>query len=362
MLLLAGCFTASAQEYETKEEFNPHWYVQAQAGFQHTLGEIKTSKLNSLNTQVALGYQFDKLFGARFTVGGWTSRGGVNLKGNDYRYHWNYVAPTVDLTFDVTNAILGYNPKRIVSFGIFAGGGLNIAWHNQEAGRVDATIKSLYPIAENQVEFMHYLWDGTKTRVVGQFGANLDFKVSDRVSIGAEANCNFLKDRYNSKKAGNVDWYFNVLGGIKVALGPTSKSVNYPVPVRERIVEKVVTVHDTITVEKERFTKDPLRRDIFFTICNSEVSKAEMPKVEDIAEYLNRFPESKVSIVGYADKGTGTPKGNIVYAKKRAQMIADLLINKFGINPNRISVDSKGDTVQPFDINDLNRVSICVAE
>ena len=87
-----------------------------------------------------------------------------------------------------------------------------------------------------------------------------------------------------------------------------------------------------------------------------------MPKVEDVVAYLNKYPEAKVSITGYADKGTGNPKINVGYAQKRAQMVADLLTKKFGISSSRITVDSKGDTVQPYEQNDLNRVSICIAE
>ena len=105
-----------------------------------------------------------------------------------------------------------------------------------------------------------------------------------------------------------------------------------------------------------------MRKDIFFTISHSDVSRAEMVKVEDIAAYLNKYPQAKVTITGYADKGTGNAKVNEKLAKKRSEIVADLLVNKFGIASSRITVESKGDTVQPYEQNDLNRVSICVAE
>ena len=127
------------------------------------------------------------------------------------------------------------------------------------------------------------------------------------------------------------------------------------VPV-EKIVEKIVYK------DPEPQPRESIRRDIFFLIRGSEVSKTEMKKVEDIVAYLNKYPEAKVSITGYADKGTGNPKINEGYAKKRAQKVADLLVEKYGIAKSRITVDSKGDTVQPYDINNLNRVSICIAE
>ena len=65
LILMGGCFAASAQEAEqTKEVFNPHWFVGAQMGAQETLGEIKTSKfvqiLDNLKAPKALVVTKDK--------------------------------------------------------------------------------------------------------------------------------------------------------------------------------------------------------------------------------------------------------------------------------------------------------------
>ena len=384
IILAAGCISASAQqdaaaqqEPTTKEVFNPHWYVQAQGGFQETLGETSWSSLVSGNVQLAGGYQFTKLWGLRLTVGAWQSKGGIQSSSANFlsafgtdevTYKYNYVAPTLNATFNVTNAIWGYNPRRVVDFGVFAGVGLNIGFHNCEAAAVAETMSGLPgmtdPLTGDKANAMAYLWDGTKVRAVGQFGANLDFKVSKRVSLGLEANWNLLSDTYNSKKAGNVDWYFNTLLGVKVALGKVSKKIVIaPAVIAAPVTEtRTIVQHDTVYITKKDVSKEPLRRDIFFTIRGSQVSKAEMPKIEDVAAYLNKYKDAKVTITGYADKGTGNPKINVGYAKNRADMVAKILTDKFGIAADRISVDSKGDSVQPYDINDLNRVSICVAQ
>lgn len=376
LLLAAGCFSASAQQATEKEVFNPHWYVQGQVGAQYTLGEVKFGDLISPNAQIAVGYNFTKVWGARLTVGAWQSKGGIEKEfihqANDIKYKWNYVAPTLNATFNVTNAIFGYNPNRVVDFGLFAGVGANIAWNNKEANDARAnaivtqTLKDYNGNAylTETVDYMEHIWDGTKARLVGQFGANLDFKVSKRVALGLEVNCNIIGDQYNSKHAPNADWYFNGLAGVKVALGNTTKT-EYIEPVKPVIIEKEkivkVPVHDTVYVDKQ-IVPEKIRRDIFFTICKSDVTTAEMPKVEDVVAYLNKYPNAKVSVTGYADKGTGNAKVNVKYAKSRAEKVAKLLQSKFGISASRIIVDSKGDTVQPYEENDLNRVTICIAE
>ena len=77
-LLSAGCMSASAQAPETVtvEAFNPHWFVQAQAGAQYTLGEVCFGDLVSPNIQVAGGYQFTPVWGLRLAVNAWQSKGG----------------------------------------------------------------------------------------------------------------------------------------------------------------------------------------------------------------------------------------------------------------------------------------------
>ena len=86
-----------------------------------------------------------------------------------------------------------------------------------------------------------------------------------------------------------------------------------------------------------------------------------MQKVADIAEYLKKYPNAKVVVSGYADKGTGNAQINARLAAGRADVVTRDLIEKYGIAADRITYDSYGDTVQPFAENDLNRVSICIA-
>ena len=76
---------------------------------------------------------------------------------------------------------------------------------------------------------------------------------------------------------------------------------------------------------------------------------------------MKQYPRSKATITGYATR-TGSAKVNAELAKKRARMVADELINRYGISADRLSVDSKGSEVQPFTTNDWNRVVIMIAE
>jgi outer membrane protein OmpA-like peptidoglycan-associated protein len=363
-LLMLGFVSASAQEAKTVYDFNPHWYVQIQPlGAQYTLGEAKFKDLLSYNVQLAAGYNFNPIVGARFTVGAWQSKGGLDFQ--PYTWKWKYVAPGLDLNFNLSNLFCGYNPKRIFNFTVFGGFAANIGFDNDEAINVKNTLNALQ--VNSTYENLAYSWDETKCRIVGRFGAMADFRLSDAVSVGLEANANGLSDTYNSKRAGNADWYFNVLAGVKINLGKTytERRVEAPKPVErvvERVVEKVVEkpVPATNLVQTADVV-EPLRRDIFFTINSTKIVAAEQQKVNDIVAYMNKYPKSKVEVTGYADKGTGTAAINRRLAQQRAAVVVAAL-KKAGIAADRISSDSKGDTVQPFAENDKNRVSVCIAE
>jgi outer membrane protein OmpA-like peptidoglycan-associated protein len=367
--LLAGCLTASAQQPQAAEKtcdaFVPHWYVQAQIGGQYTLGEVKFSDLLSGNFQVAGGYNFNPVWGLRLALDTWQSKGGTDLSYlglGVQTWKYNFLAPTVDVTCDLTNWILGYKPDRLCNFGLLAGLGANIGWNNDDAIALRNQIIGM-PFTDPAHQ-MSLIWDGSETRFVGRFGAYLDFNVSRRVALGLEFNANATSDHYNSKKADNADWYFNALAGVKVRLGKLAKKAAAEPIVVEKIVEKIVEkpVEKIVYKEPEAPKRETLRRDIFFTLRGSEVSRTEMSKVEDVVAYMNKYPDCKVSVTGYADKGTGNPKLNVGYAQRRADVITNMLVNKFGISRSRIISDSKGDTVQPYEQNDLNRVTICICE
>ncbi|MBP5715017.1 MAG: OmpA family protein [Prevotella sp.] len=364
-LLALGFLTASAQDQQPKTEyvFNPHWYVQIQPlGIQHTLGEIDFSDLNSYNVQAAVGRQFNPVVGARLAVNAWQSKAGSKLNGQTYKWDWKYVAPSIDATANLSNLFCGFNPNRVFNFGVFAGLGLNIGFSNDEAPKKKDLMNQT--IGVNSLE---YCWSGTKARLFGQAGITGDFKISDAISVGLELSANTLSDRYNSKKAGNWDWYFNALAGVKINLGETYTTREIPVPepeIRyvEKIVEKIVEKPVPTPAAAAVAEVEPLRRDIFFLINKTNIRPSEAQKVKDIADYLNEHPTAKVVITGYADAGTGNNKINDRLAAGRADAVVKSLKKDYGIAASRISYDSKGSRVQPFAENDMNRVSVCIAE
>lgn len=353
---------ANAQQKENvaTKEFNPHAYIQIQGGEQYTLAEANFNDLISPNIQVAGGYRLKPWLGIRLSVGAWQSKGGFNgyrrngMPGN-VTYKYNYVAPAADITLDLSNIIYGYNPNRTLSVSAFIGAGANIGFSNNEANDINS-----------QGYKMAYIWDGTKVRATARGGIGLDFRVSDAISLGMEANANILNDHYNSKKAGNADWYFNLLAGIKVNIGKTTrKTAPTPPPTivtehNEPEVKEERPIQETPAPVEETKKETEMHRDIFFKINSSEINGEGEKKIAELAEFLKENKDATLYVTGYADAKTGNDAINNRLSRQRAEAVKNVLTGKHKIEGNRIKSRHEGSRIQPFAENDMNRVSICI--
>ena len=209
-VLALGTQVAFAQTSKSNPavEFNPHWYGQIQGGVAHTVGETAFMDLLSPAGALSLGYQFNPTLGLRVGASGWQG------KGNSIPievYKFNFLQGNVDLTFHLAN-LFGYNHKRVLDPYALIGGGAAIGFNNGANN-----VKAVKP-----AEYFAYLWKKCKTPV-GRFGLGFDIRLSERVALNLEVNGNVLGDRFNSKKAGNPDYQYHALAGLKVNFGKATR-------------------------------------------------------------------------------------------------------------------------------------------
>lgn len=358
MALTTG--TAMAQQSETKEIFKPHWTLGIQAGVSETRGEVKFSDLLSPAVAGYVGYRFTPVVGVRVGASAFEAKGSWVSPHQVYKY--NYVQGNADVVFDLSALVAHYNVRRVFNLYAFVGAGVNGAFKNDEAGEL---VTANYPLT--------YYWSGHRISPVGRGGLGVNLRLSKRVAINVEANANVLSDHYNSKKAGNADWQFNLMGGLTFSLGRTS-CTSKTVVADEVAATPIAPIEDdyapvqpsetttTIPAATEKAeVKKGLTENIFFRINSSVVRTTELGKVEALVHYLKQHLEAKVSITGYADAATGTAAINKRISTLRSKAVANALMKR-GIASSRIVVSAKGDTVQPFDKMEDNRVSICIAE
>ena len=354
-VLALGGTVSFAQEQKIKEEgkieFRPHWFMQVQVGAAHTVGEAKFTDLISPAAAVNVGYQFAPAWGARVGVSGWQAKGSWVAPRQDYQY--KYLQGNVDIVSDLSTLFCGFNPKRVLNGYVFAGVGLNRGFDNDEAVAIDAAGYK-----------MDYLWTEGKFLVAGRLGLGCNLRLNDRLAINIEGNANILSDKFNSKKAGNSDWQFNALVGLNIKFGKgykETKPVYYePEPV---VMEqpRPAPVVEQPKPKQEVVVAQPMKQDVFFALNSAKIQDDQKAKIDALVEYLQKNSSAKVKVTGYADVDTGNPRINKTLSEKRAANVADVLKAK-GITTDRIIVDSKGDTVQPYKTPEENRVSICIAE
>ena len=380
-VLALGTQVAFAQQSKSDPtvEFNPHWYGQIQGGVAHTVGETVFKDLLSPAGALSLGYQFNPTLGLRVGASGWQA------KGNSIPievYKFNFLQGNVDLTFHLAN-LFGYNHKRVLDPYALIGGGAAFGFKNGANN-----VKAVKP-----AEYFAYLWDKSLISPVGRVGLGFDIRLSENVALNLEVNGNVLSDRFNSKKAGNPDYQYNALAGLKINFGKATRpSAKYlaelaaaeaaaaaekarleaeraaKLAAEKAAAEKAAAekaLADKLAAEKaaaERLAAEMRQVNTFFTINSAVISDEEAAKLIRYIDWLKANPSVNLSIAGYADKGTGNKRINQKLSDQRAAAVKAFLTER-GIAESRIvSIVGNGDLIQPFAENDLNRVVISTVE
>ena len=361
--LAAGATAAFAQKQGTEDKhdegitFRPHWFMQVQGGIGHTLGENDFGSMVSPAVALNAGYRFTPVWGLRFGLDGWQGKGSWVAPRQDYKF--NFVQLNAEATVDLGNLAAGFNHKRFWNPYLFAGVGANLAFNNDEAAALDAAGHDL-----------QYLWEDSKLFAVGRMGVGMDFRICNAVAFNLEGNANVLSDHFNSKKAGNADWQFNLLAGVTIRFGkgydkkaaPATPVATPPAPKPQPQPQPQPHPEEKpVPVQAEVKKAEPMRENVFFTLNSSTIREKEQAKIEALAAFLRENTDAKVTVTGYADKETGNPRYNAELSKRRAEAVAQAL-TAAGIAQERISVDYKGDNEQPFGSPAENRVAICITE
>ena len=375
-----GAQVAFAQQSKTDSgvEFRPHWYGQIQGGAAYTVGETAWKDLISPAGALSFGYQFNPVLGLRFGASGWQGMGAT--VGPKELYKFNFVQGNVDLTLNLAN-LFGYNHKRILNPYALIGGGAAFAFNNGAKN-----VKAVVP-----AEYFANLWDKSLITPAFRYGLGTDIRLSDRLALNLEVNGNMLSDKFNSKDAPNPDYQYNALIGLKYVFGgkPFRTSAKYLADVAaaeaaaaalkaqkeaERLAAEKAAAEkaaadkaaaDKLAAEKAaaEAAADANRYaqiNTFFELDSDVISDEEAAKLVDFIQWLNKYNRS-VAICGYADVQTGRPKYNMGLSSRRVENVKAFLV-EHGVDASRISTDFKGDTVQPFEQNELNRVVIGTVE
>lgn len=276
-----------------------------------------------------------------------------------YMQHIRYVQANIDFMVDFLNLIGNYNPKRFFELTPYGGVGVYNAFSNLGSD--------------------NFLTVGVHAGLITKF------RLSDRVGINAEFSGSLVPDEFDGQTGGEMGMTGIAQTTLSLAykFGRTDWEVAEPMDyelvnrlndeintLRERNAKLAakecptcpppppVVKSEPTTSSDIKFLPDP----VFFRIDKAVIDPTEWAKIDKAARYLTDHPDVNVVVTGYADKKTAYPEYNMKLSERRAKTVSQALIEKYGINPLRVSINWSGDQIQPFKINEWNRVVIFVIE
>jgi outer membrane protein OmpA-like peptidoglycan-associated protein len=155
--------------------------------------------------------------------------------------------------------------------------------------------------------------------------------------------CNYLS--YIGSLNNQVNELRDALAATAVALAAAEAQL--PCPEAEPIEPTTVILEQT-----------PLMATVRFAIDSAVVSPQEQVNVYNVAQWMQQNPDQSVVIMGYADRDTGTSDYNLALSQQRAESVMQMLVNEYGIDSSRLSIKAEGSSVQPYDVNNWNRIVI----
>ncbi|MBQ7941308.1 MAG: OmpA family protein [Muribaculaceae bacterium] len=350
--------------------WSENWFLQLGAGInmpfvENSLPGGDAKRKITLAMNVGVGRWFSPYMGFRFSALG----GALHWENGNYSKA-KYANLNLDFMWDMMNSVAGVNPNRVFSINPFVGLGGTYTWDiNSAAANVHANNGKIK--------------DNTWTLPVSA-GIQFRFRTGKYVDIFMEARSQFYADNFNGTVGGKpVDVDFTAVGGLSINLGGVSFTktdpcayLNYMQNLNDQVNElrgqlsktnnelaaakaqlpcpdPVVQVNEVDVIE----TDMPLAT-VRFTINSAKISNEQMVNVYNMAQWLEVYPDATVTICGYADDKTGSSEYNMKLSERRAKAVYDALVNQYGVDSGRLTIQAFGSETQPYETNNWNRIVI----
>ena len=394
MLALMGSFALSLgaqaqQEVATpnksghKTVFNrdrgcDHWFLEIQGG----VGMLPFGEANNKASltdriypivQLGLGQWHEPWFATRVQLGGWNMKGFVmDAAGTNQAYNNLFAVAHYDFMFDVVNYFAKYNAKRVFHLVPYVGLGAGYKHHTTTGGALGDVFDATKRVA------------GATTNDFGgvvDAGVIFKFRLGRRVDLNLEAQMLATKTNMmgTSWKKQGADLMAFATAGLGFNLGKPEWDVLTPMDwalvndlngqinnlraENAELAKRPAYCPECPEVEPSQTTevKTVVSNVVYFRIASAKIDQNQYINIYNTARYALEN-NSKIYVVGYADEATGNPSINMTLSERRAKAVAKALVEKYGVSEDMIEVDFKGDTVQPYETNEWNRVVIMTAE
>lgn len=401
--------TSSQKVINTKGgPFTPGWYIGANGGMNIFMGEgnnflnpmlgnnkpfvFDLTHNTSFEGRAEVGYDFTPVIGVRGFLGyigiQWPN---ASIKKEDI-YNFSSENLTVDFLVNLTNWSKGYNPNRKIDFSAFAG--LGMGYRNSNF------FDNLSPLS-----------------ALLRAGFQSDYHITPDVALNLIFEGNIVTDNYNDLALTPLpfDAFAALTIGLTYKLPETASKIDNITVVEPEILptKPVEPIPVVAEVPAPQLTPEPVPAstvalvsvptpavaselqpvptvvpqpapvvalapqpspiapvvapkfwvNIFYPINRTGIVTArQQAAFAKVLDYMNKYPQAKIVVSGYADRGTGTAAVNKRVSKKRAENLAIELTSKNAISSERIITKYYGSSVQPYKQVSMNRLTTIKSE
>jgi outer membrane protein OmpA-like peptidoglycan-associated protein len=357
--------TIPSNKYQVMtNKFFDNWFIEGGIGGQLFFGDGDGFLSNfgdriAPSFKVAAGKWFTPGLGLRVAIDGISLKRAKGFTAYKNKNSINYIAPHVDAMFDIKNMLYGYNSERKYSVIPYAGFGAAAVLSKGTNGRKNA-------------EFAAFI------------GVINKFKINDRLDFNLEVKSMIFEDGIDGDTGSGIKRIDpaigievgltyrlgDIIGFAKAATVPTGiteaemsavqNRLNEQIAKNEQLMNDLVDAKNAAQrpVEPKVMNTNLSARIIFFQIGKAHISIREKLNIKFIAEQIKATPNKHFTVTGYADKATGSKAWNQKLSERRAEAVAKMLVEEYGVNKNQIKVVGKGGVDDLFNPVALNRAVV----
>lgn len=324
------------------------FYTSAEHGLGYSKSPFKDFRSNP-QAAVAIGKWFTPGIGLRTKVSG------IWGKANDESFkYWN---AQEQVLFNLSNLLCGYNPDRVWNFVPFAGAGFarNCDYNTYAMGLSVGILNQFYVSRKVAINF-ELGWNRLENDFYSSNYANDGQRGWDSHDnyLYAEVGLTFNLGKATWNKVPDVD---AIKALSQAQIDALNAQLNDANAENARLKALLANKKEEAPKIVKEFANTPIS--VFFELDKYDISsKKDLVNVQNLASYA-KDNNLDLVVTGYADSATGKPDHNQWLSEKRAETVANELVN-MGVSRDKISTAGKGgvDDLSPISFNRRATVQI----
>ncbi len=340
----------NADKYKVEtNRFWSNWFVTAGGGALIFFGDHNMQMKFGDRLSPALDIGFGKWFtpgiGVRFMYSGLTIKGATQngshstVKVYDAsqwldEQKFDFMNIHGDVLFNASNLLCGYNEKRFWSVTPYVGLGWILTWETPRARNFNASIGLINSFRLSSAFDLNLDVRGTATKdeFDGERGGR---KEEGLLSVTVGVTYKFPRRTWGRSTVKTITFSDEELRLMREQLKAMNDENN-------RLKNELVETSNKVTerVVETNILSAPYL--VTFQISRYALSNEARVNIGFQAKIMKENKNAVYTIIGYADKGTGTKEFNQFLSKSRAEAVYNCLVNEFGVPASQLKITYEG--------------------